>query len=185
MCIPPILAEASPEMGATFLMRKIPEPCNWRLIIWRESCATNGESELPPILTFLLTMKRMVVIDTDQELLPVSLSRMLRTTTMSAETRIHLPKAWEMMRWAEHSTKFPDHLLCAKLREGDFLGGSPIHVHHVQWSNRSCGACKPFQPKNGCALQEWGLDVQGVLIKFGTYGNEVIWWPKSWFYKFL
>ena len=30
----------------------------------------------------------------------------------------------------------------------------PAHVHHVQWSNRSCGARKPLQPKNGFALQE-------------------------------
>ena len=55
----------------------------------------NDENKLPPILTFLLTIKRMVVIDTDQELLLVSHSRILRTTTMSVETEIHLPKAWE------------------------------------------------------------------------------------------
>ena len=57
----------------------------------------NGEGELPPILTSLLTVKRMVVIDADQGLLPVSLSRMMRTTIMSAETEINFPKAWEMM----------------------------------------------------------------------------------------
>ena len=34
----------------------------------------------------------------DQELLPVSLSRMMRTTTISVETRTHLSKALEMMR---------------------------------------------------------------------------------------
>ena len=124
MCIPPILAGASLEMGAIFLMRRILKPYNWRLIIWRESYATNGESELPLILTSLLTMKRMVVIDADQELLIMSLSRMLRTTTMSAETGIHLLMAWEMMQWAEHSTKFPKHLSRAELREGDFLSGS-------------------------------------------------------------
>ena len=58
----------------------------------------NGEGELPPILTSLLTMKRMIVIDLDQGLLPASLSRMMMTTTMSAEARTYLPKAWEMMR---------------------------------------------------------------------------------------
>ena len=62
MCIPPILVGASLEAGATFLMRRIPEPCNWRLIIWKGSCATNDESELPPILISLLAMRRMVVI---------------------------------------------------------------------------------------------------------------------------
>ena len=35
--------------------------------------------------------------DADQGLLLVSLSHMMRTTVMSAETKIHLPKAWEMM----------------------------------------------------------------------------------------
>ena len=51
-------------------------------------------------------MKRMVVISRDQGLFPVSLSRMMRTTTMSTETEAHLPKAWGMMRWAEHLNKF-------------------------------------------------------------------------------
>ena len=77
----------------------------------------NGEGEPPPILTSLLTMRRMVVIDSDQGLLLVSLSRMIRTTTMSAETGAHLPKTWEMMRLAEHSTKFPNHISGAELRE--------------------------------------------------------------------
>ena len=72
VCIPPILAGASPEMEATFLMRRIPEPYNWRLIIWGESCATNGGSELPPIRTSLPKMRMMVVIDADQELLLVN-----------------------------------------------------------------------------------------------------------------
>ena len=48
MCIPPILAGASLEARATFLMGRTPEPCNWRLIIWKGSCTTNGKGELPP-----------------------------------------------------------------------------------------------------------------------------------------
>ena len=39
----------------------------------------------------------MIVTDPDQELLLMSLSRMIRTTTMSTEIGAHLPKAWEMM----------------------------------------------------------------------------------------
>ena len=34
---------------------------------------------------------------------------------------------------------------------------SAVHsanVHPVQWSNRPCGACKSFQPENGCPFQE-------------------------------
>ena len=58
----------------------------------------NSEGKLPPILTSFFTMKRMVVIDSNQGLLLVSLSHMVRTTTISVETRTYLPKAWEMMR---------------------------------------------------------------------------------------
>ena len=58
----------------------------------------NGEGEPPPFLISLLTVKRMVVIDIDQRLLLVSLSRMMRTTTMGAEMGAHLPKVWEMMQ---------------------------------------------------------------------------------------
>ena len=54
----------------------------------------SGESELSSILT----IKRMAVIDVDQELLLESHYFMLRTTTMSIKTEIHLPKAWEMMQ---------------------------------------------------------------------------------------
>ena len=39
-----------------------------------------------PFLISLLTMKRMIVIDVDQGLFPISLSCMMRTTTMSVET---------------------------------------------------------------------------------------------------
>ena len=57
----------------------------------------NGEGELPPIMNSLLTVKGMVVINVDQGLL-MSLSYMMRTTIMSTEIEIHLPKAWEIMR---------------------------------------------------------------------------------------
>ena len=103
----------------------------------------NGEGELLPILTSLLMMKRMVVIDADQGLFLMILSRMIRITTMSAEIEIHLPKAWEMMQRAEHSTKFPDHLSRAELREGDFLGDSPnprspcTMVEQTMWSTKA------------------------------------------------
>ena len=112
---------------------------SWRLIIWRGIYATNCEGELPPILTSLLTMKRMIVIDVDQGLLLVSLFRIKKTITIGAETGFHLPKAWVMMQWAEHSTKFPDHLSRAELRKGDFLGDSPnphspcIMVEQTLW----------------------------------------------------
>ena len=62
------------------------------------SCATNGEDKLLLMLTFLLAMRRMVIIDPGQGLPLVSLFRMMSTTTMSAGTGAHLPKVWEMMR---------------------------------------------------------------------------------------
>ena len=58
----------------------------------------SGEGELLPILTSLLKMRSMVVIDPGQGLLLVSLSRMMKTTIISAEAGIHLSEAWEMMR---------------------------------------------------------------------------------------
>ena len=58
----------------------------------------NNESELPSVLTPLLTMQRIVVTDADQGFLLVSPSRMMRMSIMSAETEIHPLKAWEMMQ---------------------------------------------------------------------------------------
>ena len=124
VCIPPTLAGASPEMWATFPMGKILGFYNWKLIIWRENYATNGERELRSFLASPLTMKRIIVIDANSELLLVSFSRMMRTSITSAEVEIRLPKAWEMSRWVEHSTKSSNHPSYAKSREGDFLGGS-------------------------------------------------------------
>ena len=47
----------------------------------------HDEDKLPPGLTPLLMMRRMVVIDVDQGLLLVSLSYMKRNTIVSANTR--------------------------------------------------------------------------------------------------
>ena len=84
-------------MGVTFLMRRIPKPCSWRLIVCEGDYATNDEEGLLQTLMFLL-MIRMAVIDPGQGLLPMSLSRVMRTTIMSPEIGAHLAKAWEMMR---------------------------------------------------------------------------------------
>ena len=47
----------------------------------------HDEDELPPSLTPLLMVRRTVVIDVDQRLLLVSLSRMKRNTAMKIDTR--------------------------------------------------------------------------------------------------
>ena len=96
MCIPPILVGVNLKVGVTSLMRRILEPCNWRLIVCEGGCALNNEDELFPILTSLLTMIEMVVTGPGQGLPPISLSRVMRTTTISAKIRALLAKAWEM-----------------------------------------------------------------------------------------
>ena len=57
----------------------------------------NDEDELLSILTFLLTIIDMAVTSPGQGLPLVSLSRVIRTVTISAEIRARLVNAWEMM----------------------------------------------------------------------------------------
>ena len=66
VCIPPILVRASHEVGVTSLIRRIPKPCNWRLIVYEGDCAVNDEDELLPILTSLLMNIEMAVTGPDQ-----------------------------------------------------------------------------------------------------------------------
>ena len=96
MHTPPILVGANLEVGVMSLIRRILEQCNWRLIISEGGCAVNNEDELLPILTSLLTMIEMAVTGLGQELSLVSLSRVMRTTTISAKIRALLTKAWEI-----------------------------------------------------------------------------------------
>ena len=56
----------------------------------------NDEDELLPILNFLLMMIEVAATGPGQGLPLVSLSRVMRTGLMSAETKAHLVKAWEM-----------------------------------------------------------------------------------------
>ena len=56
----------------------------------------NDEDELLSILTFLLMIIDMAVTSPGQGLPLVSLSRVMRTATMSAGIRARLAKAWEM-----------------------------------------------------------------------------------------
>ena len=57
----------------------------------------SDEDGLLPILIFLLlTMMEMLVTSPDQELPPMSLSRVMRIAIVSIEIIAHLAKAWEM-----------------------------------------------------------------------------------------
>ena len=48
-------------MGVTSLMKRILEPCNWRLIVYEGGYAMNDKDGLLPILTSFLMNIEMVV----------------------------------------------------------------------------------------------------------------------------
>ena len=91
------LVGASLEVGVASLMKRILEPCNWRLIVCEGGCATNDGGGLLQILPFLLTMMEMVVIGPSRGLPLVSLSRVMRITFIRAKIGAHLAKVWGMM----------------------------------------------------------------------------------------
>ena len=66
-----------------------------RLIILREACAMNGKSELHPILTSFLMVRKVATIGANRGLPLASLSHMMRTIIMNIETEIHPWWAWE------------------------------------------------------------------------------------------
>ena len=90
VCILPIPVRVNIGVKATPLMRRTLETCRRRLITLREAYAMNGESELHPIPTSLLMVRRMAAIDADRGLPLAVLSHMIRTIIMNAETKIHL-----------------------------------------------------------------------------------------------
>ena len=96
MCIPPILVGASHEIGVASLMKRILEACNWRLTVCERGCAANHIEGLLQLVTFLLIMMEMAVTGLGRGLPPVSLSRVIRITTIGTNIRAHLTKAWEM-----------------------------------------------------------------------------------------
>ena len=96
VCIPPILVGASHEVGVASLMKRILEACNWRLTVCEGGCAVNDRGLLQ-ILTFLLMMMEMAITGSSRGLPPVSLSCVMRITTIGADIKAHLAKAWETM----------------------------------------------------------------------------------------
>ena len=68
VCILPTLVRVNLGVKATSLMRRMLETCKKRLITLREACAMNDESELHPILTSLLMVRRMTTIGVDRGL---------------------------------------------------------------------------------------------------------------------
>ena len=90
-----MLVGADLEVGVTSLIRRRLEPCNWRLIICEGGCTVNDKDNLLTTLIPFLMMIEMAVTGPGQGVPLVSLSRVMRTTTMSAEIRARLAKAWE------------------------------------------------------------------------------------------
>ena len=79
-------------------MRKIPEACNWRLIVFAGSYATSSKEGLPQTLTPPPLMMEMVAIGLGpRPPLPVSLFCMMRTIITSRGVRVHLAKVQAMM----------------------------------------------------------------------------------------
>ena len=123
----------------------------------------------------------MIVIGANQGLLLMSLSRMMRTTIMSAETEIDLLEAWEMMRWVEHLTKIPNHV--SRIEEGrlsqpfaqpifTMYNGWTDPVEHVSHYNQRIAVhsknetlmCKVFPSSLGPVVMRWfdGLGVGSI-----------------------
>ena len=152
-----------------FLRRRMPETCRGRLIIWKEACAMNNESELHPILISLLGAKRMIFIGAGRELHLASPSHMIGIIIMSAGIESHLRSAWETMMWAKHSTRFPGCLSCVGSKKGDFLSGF-LNPHlpcttegRTLWSMLATSIRGwPYTPKTSlwcvrCSHPVWGL----------------------------
>ena len=96
VCIPSGTVEASPGERVTSPMRRIPKPCNWKLINSRESYAMHNESKPPPALTIPLMVKRMPVTDKGQGPHQASLSPTRRSTATNVSIRARHTGAWEM-----------------------------------------------------------------------------------------
>ena len=88
VCILPTPVRVNLGVKATSLMRRMPKTCKRRLIALGEAYAMIGESELHPILTSLLMVRRMAAIGVDRGLPLVSLSHMMRTIIMNIERKI-------------------------------------------------------------------------------------------------
>ena len=97
VCTPRILARASLEVGVTYLTRRIPEACSWRLTAFIGGYAASDKEGLPQILTLLLMMREMVATSLGPRLFPVSLFRTMKTIATNEGVKVHLDKVWAMM----------------------------------------------------------------------------------------
>ena len=169
MCTPRILAGASLEAGITSLMRKIPEACSWRLIVFIGNYAASRREGLPQTLTPSLMIIEMVAIGLGPGLPLVSLIRMMRTIITSGGVSVHLAKVRAMMLWAGLLTKSLNHRLWVELKGESFLDGSLsqhspcIMVEQTLWNMLATSTRKwPSTPRMKpwclkCFHPVWGL----------------------------
>ena len=117
---PRILARASLEVGVTYPMRRIPEACSWRLIVFARGYAVSDEEGLPRILTLLLMMREMVIVGPGPGLLPVSLFCMMKTITTNGGVRVPFAMVWAMMLCVGLLTRSPNYCLRVGLKGESF-----------------------------------------------------------------
>ena len=175
MYVLPILVEAKLVVKVMFIRRRMLETCRGRLIIWKEACAMNNESELYPTQTSLLEAKKMIAIGAGQELHPVSPSHMIGIIIMSVGIESRLRSVWEITLWVKHSTRFPGRLSRVGSKRGDFLSDflnphSPYTMEgRTLWSTLATSIRGwPF-PRTSlwyarCSHPIWGLWRWGDLI---------------------
>ena len=104
-----IIVRANLEVGIASLMKRTLGACNCRLTVYEGGCATNDREGLLQILTFLLIMMEMAITGPGRGLPLVSLSLVMRITTISVNTRDYLAKAWKttMSRALNQISKSP------------------------------------------------------------------------------
>ena len=176
MYVLPILVEAKLVVKVMFIRRRMLETCRGRLIIWKEACAMNNESELYPTQTSFLEAKKMIAIGAGQELHPVSPSHMIGIIIMSVGIESRLRSVWEITLWVKHSTRFPGSLSRVGSKWGDFLSGflnphSPYTMEgRTLWSTLATSIRGwPCTPRTSlwcarCSHPIWGLWRWGGLI---------------------
>ena len=91
-------AKAILELGVMFLKNNKIKPCKGKLTSLRRSYAMHNENELPPRLVPPSMMRRIVVIDVDQELPLVNPSHMKKSIIANTDAKAPFTEDWVMMQ---------------------------------------------------------------------------------------
>ena len=145
----------------------------------------HDKDELPPSLTPLLMMRRMVVIEVDQGLLLVNLSHMKRNTIVNTDTRAQLTEDWEMTLWAKRWTKFPSRPSRAGLKEQLFPGISISQRSPSTMDERTQWTMWAISVREWLSILRMKPWCARCSIQSGTHCDEMIRRPKGKFHRFL